>query len=76
MGLLSFRIQRRGLPKLGHLALGLAVAALTACVPQIAPQINPGQPIKVALLAPQSDENLKNIAQSLEDAARLAITDL
>lgn len=76
MGLLSFRIQRRGLPKLGHLALGLAVAALTACVPQIAPQINPGQPIKVALLAPQSDENLKNIAQSLEDAARLAVTDL
>ncbi|APZ51941.1 penicillin-binding protein activator [Salipiger abyssi] len=40
------------------------------------PQIDPGAPVKVALLVPQSDSGAGIIARDLENAARLAIADL
>jgi len=56
------------------------LAALAACVPSgaDAPAVNPAQPIPVALLTPgdSSDPGHAVIAQSLENAARMAITDL
>lgn len=64
-------------------ALGLA--ALAACGPvNIAgfdtggsgPRINTDEPIPVALLIPKSDSAAGAVAQSLENAARLAIADL
>lgn len=55
---------------------------LAACDDQLfgqlgqGPTVNPAKPVKVGLLLPQSDEAAASIAQSLENAARLAIADL
>ncbi|HBM59094.1 penicillin-binding protein activator [Salipiger marinus] len=40
------------------------------------PSIEPGQPVRVALLVPRSDPGAGAIARDLENAARLAIADL
>ena len=40
------------------------------------PQIDPKQPVRVALLVPRSDSGAGTIARDLENAARLAIADL
>ena len=40
------------------------------------PLIDPSKPIPVALLVPQSVENMAAVSKSLENAARLAISDL
>ncbi|KUF12852.1 penicillin-binding protein activator [Pseudoponticoccus marisrubri] len=39
------------------------------------PQIDPAQPVQVALLVPQSDQGAAPVAQSLENAVRLAISE-
>jgi len=69
-------------------ALGFVAAigalALTACDLPVAgnlsggPSINPGAPVAVALLVPKgsSERGISAIAQSLENSARMAITDL
>ncbi|TRD22297.1 penicillin-binding protein activator [Palleronia caenipelagi] len=40
------------------------------------PQIEPGQPVRVALLIPKSDSSAAPVARSLENAARLSIASL
>ncbi len=63
----------------------LSMAWLAACQPVVpgsgsgnAPQIDPGAPIQVALLVPAGSATASDnfIAQNLENAARLAISDL
>lgn len=56
------------------------LALLTACAAPIVPdsggEARPAAaPIRVALLVPQSDPNVSVVAQSLENAARLAVSD-
>jgi len=56
------------------------VAALSACVEttglNTGPSINLSTPVPVALLVPNSSGNASVVAQSLENAARLAVKDL
>ncbi|SLN14725.1 hypothetical protein ROJ8625_00466 [Roseivivax jejudonensis] len=59
----------------------LALTALAACDAAVlpsasGPRVDPGAPVPVALLVPQSDANAGAIARSLENAARLAAADL
>ncbi|WP_422071905.1 penicillin-binding protein activator [Tranquillimonas rosea] len=69
---------------LGRLALLLSFLAAAACTP-MAPmtggnsgqRIDPGAPVQVALLVPQSASNGgASISQSVENAARMAVSDL
>ncbi|SHF38516.1 amino acid/amide ABC transporter substrate-binding protein, HAAT family [Ruegeria intermedia] len=64
--------------KIAKIAIGLATAAfLAACEPGATgrgPSIDTSEPIPVALLVPQSSD--PSLAQSLENAARLAMADL
>jgi hypothetical protein len=68
---------RRTLPPL---FAALSLSALAACVPGPSggPSINTSRPVPVALLVPGGGENAGDIilAQSLQNAARLAIADL
>ena len=59
-------------------AATLFFASLTACVPSTGPTISTSNPVPVALLVPSGSEDSGDalIAQSLENAARLAISDL
>ncbi|MDV4143277.1 penicillin-binding protein activator [Shimia sp. FJ5] len=59
-------------------AATLALVGLTACVPSTGPVISTSNPVPVALLVPSGsgDSGDALIAQSLENAARLAISDL
>ncbi|WP_425100309.1 penicillin-binding protein activator [Tropicibacter sp. S64] len=67
-------------------AFALAAIALTGCdasmMPSLGgansggPKIDPSKPIRVALLIPKSDAGAGPVAQSLENAARLAISEL
>ncbi|MCW9042153.1 MAG: penicillin-binding protein activator [Pseudopelagicola sp.] len=59
-------------------AATLALLGLTACVPSTGPVISTSSPVPVALLVPSGsgDSGDALIAQSLENAARLAISDL
>ncbi|MEC7964475.1 MAG: penicillin-binding protein activator [Pseudomonadota bacterium] len=58
----------------------LSLTALAACVPATSggPSINTSKPVPVALLVPGGSDNAGDVilAQSLENAARLSITDL
>ncbi|MDU8912907.1 penicillin-binding protein activator [Aestuariicoccus sp. MJ-SS9] len=63
----------------------LSLVALTACDASLVtdlgagsggPSVDPNAPIPVALLVPRSDAGAASVAQSLENAARLAIADL
>ncbi len=62
---------------------GIGLLALSACEPVAfgglgGPQLNPGEPVPVALLVPRGSGNSGDsiLAQSLENAARLAAADL
>ncbi|WP_136439710.1 penicillin-binding protein activator [Pacificoceanicola onchidii] len=67
-------------------AFGLAALGLAACdatmLPSIGgansggPKIDPSKPIQVALLVPKSDAGAAPVAQALENATRLAISEL
>ncbi|MBR9842638.1 MAG: penicillin-binding protein activator [Rhodobacteraceae bacterium] len=59
-------------------AATLALVGLTACVPSTGPVISTSNPVPVALLVPSGSGNSGDalIAQSLENAARMAISDL
>ena len=64
-------------------AASLALVALAACEPVAlsglgGQQVNPGEPVPVALLVPRGSGNSGDdiLAQSLENAARLAVSDL
>jgi ABC-type branched-subunit amino acid transport system substrate-binding protein len=67
---------------ISRLVVFTAALLLAACDDQLfgqlgqGPTVNPSKPVKVGLLLPQSDEAAAPIAQSLENAARLAIADL
>lgn len=65
---------------LAQIVLGLGLVILAACQPISTggPSINPQKPVPVALLVPMGSENPGHLvlAQSLENAARLAIADL
>lgn len=62
-----------------------AAALLAACDPSMmpsaggsaagGPQVDPGAPVKVALLVPKSDASASSVAQALENATRLAIAE-
>ncbi|WP_121063188.1 penicillin-binding protein activator [Chachezhania antarctica] len=66
------------------LLASLGALALTACDLPVAnnlsggPSINPGAPVVVALLVPKSsaERGISAIGQSLENSARMAVTDL
>jgi hypothetical protein len=75
-------VLHRARKSLGHLAIGLACLALAGCLPaggpSSGPSIDTSAPVPVALLVPggsgtASDELL---ARNLQNAARLAISDL
>lgn len=77
------RLSPRRFIRLATATFGLA--ALTACGPvdlaglqggNTGPRINTANPVAVALLIPKSDASAGTVAQSLENAARLAIADL
>ena len=65
---------------LAQIAIGLGLLVLTACQPITGggPVVNLRKPIPVALLVPAGSENPGHaiVAQSLENAARMAIADL
>lgn len=73
--LYRFNLARRFLK--GAVA-ALTLSGLAACVPSTGPTISTSSPVPVALLVPSgsSDSGDVLIAQSLENAARLAIADL
>lgn len=63
---------------LSLLSMGLAALTLAACgpMPGGGPLINTGRSVPVALLVPKSNQSSAALAQSLENAARLAASDL
>src|SRR6056297_3477138 len=69
---------------LSRLTILLALTWLAACQPTGltgtggGPSINPSAPVPVALLVPHgaADENEQKLALDLENAARMAVTDL
>jgi ABC-type branched-subunit amino acid transport system substrate-binding protein len=65
---------------LGRIATVMAALALTACVPSgsTGPSIDTGAPVPVALLVPAGSGQAgdETLAKSLQNAARLAISDL
>ena len=76
-----FSVFTRTRKALGAVTATLALAALTACGiqgPQTGQNINPGKPIPVALLVPggSGSANDANLASSLENAARMAMSEL
>ncbi|EPX76707.1 penicillin-binding protein activator [Salipiger mucosus] len=82
-----FAVLTRARKALCSAAAVAALGALAACDMPVAgaldrggmtagPQITPGEPVRVALLVPQSDPAAAPIARDLENAARLAIADM
>lgn len=75
-----FAFLTRARKALTCLGFGLAALSLAACVPATGggPMINTGKPVPVALLVPSgsTQQGDNQLAQSLENAARLAISDL
>lgn len=77
------RLTPKPLPKLAALASALALAACDAPVaglgqgPQTGQQIDPGQPVPVALLVPGGTGNphLEDLSKSLINAAKMAAAD-
>ena len=64
---------------LAWFAAGLGMLALSACdvsMPSGGALINTSRPVPVALLVPKSSQSTAGLAQSLENAARLAASDL
>ncbi len=74
LAVLSFRRKA-----MNWVAAGCAALALAACdmsFPTGGPSLNTGGSVDVALLVPKSSTNGATLAQSLENAARLAVQDL
>lgn len=75
-----FAVFRRARKAIAPVFAALSMTALVACVPATTggPTINTSKPVPVALLVPGGSGNAGDdiLAQSLENAARLAITDL
>lgn len=74
---------RRGLVRAGAVVAAFAIAACepidggTATGPNVGQQIDPGQPVQVALLAPAgtTSTDLEWLARSMKNAARMAAAD-
>lgn len=75
-----FAFLKRARKALTRIGFGLTALALAACEPMTAggPMINTGGTVQVALLVPSGSAQASDnaLAQSLENAARLAIADL
>lgn len=75
-----FAVFRSARKAIAPVFAALSVTALVACVPATTggPSINTSKPVPVALLVPGGSENTGDniLAQSLQNAARLAINDL
>ncbi|WP_298909879.1 penicillin-binding protein activator [uncultured Aliiroseovarius sp.] len=76
-----FAVFARTRKSLGALTVAASLSALVACTPtgsQIGQNINTSKPVPVALLVPSGSgsENDENLARSLENAARLAMSEL
>ncbi|MCV6594323.1 MAG: penicillin-binding protein activator [Silicimonas sp.] len=74
LALLSFR--RKAMGWLTAAFAGLTLAACDMQFPASGPVLNANAPVNVALLLPKTAANGASVAQSLENAARLAVTDL
>ena len=74
----SISFRHKGLRALAGILLA---AFISACAPDTstigtAPRLAPQEPIPIALLVPTSSQNAAEIAGSLEQAARMAVSDL
>lgn len=74
LAVLSFR--RKGVRWLAAFFAMFALAACDVPFPSNAPSVSAGKPVTVALLVPKTSSNGATVAQSLENAARLAVRDL
>lgn len=80
-GFCMFAVFARTRKALGALTAAASLSALVACnvaAPQVGQNINTNKPVPVALLVPSGSgsANDANLAQSLENAARLAMSEL
>ena len=75
-----FSVLRRARKSLGKAIFGLATVVLAACQPSVGdgPAVDPGAPVPVALLVPSGSGQASDelLARSIENAARMAISDL
>ncbi len=75
-----FSVLRRARKSLGKAIFGLSAVVLAACQPSVGagPAMDPGAPVAVALLVPSGSGQASDelLARSIENAARLAISDL
>ena len=75
-----FSVLRRARKSLGKAIFGLATVVLAACQPSVGagPAMDPGAPVAVALLVPSGSGQASDelLARSIENAARMAISDL
>ena len=75
-----FSVLRRARKSLGKAIFGLSAVVLAACQPSVGagPAMDPGAPVAVALLVPSGSGQASDelLARSIENAARMAISDL
>lgn len=73
-----FSVLRTARKSLGAAVLSVVAVALAACTPTAGPATRPGAAVPVALLVPSGSGQASDqlLARSIENAARLAITDL
>ena len=74
----SISFRHKGLRALAGISLAAVISACTPDTSTIgtAPRLTPQEPVPVALLVPTSSQNAAEIAGSLEQAARMAVSDL
>jgi hypothetical protein len=73
-----FSVLRNARKSLGQVVLALSAVVLAACQPSVGTTVPPGNAVPVALLVPSGSGQASDqlLARSIENAARLAITDL
>jgi hypothetical protein len=73
-----FSVLRNARKSLGQAVLALSAVVLAACQPSVGTTVPPGNAVPVALLVPSGSGQASDqlLARSIENAARLAITDL
>ena len=73
-----FSVLRTARKSLGQAVLALSAVVLAACQPSVGTTVAPGNGVAVALLVPSGSGQASDqlLARSIENAARLAITDL
>lgn len=73
-----FSVLRTARKSLGQAVLALSAVVLAACQPSVGTTVAPGKAVPVALLVPSGSGQASDqlLARSIENAARLAITDL